>query len=211
MKDRWLLRARIGVRQFTRDGKAVDFVTITSHEKLTTFAQTEYVWREAWPNLYAALKNKSPELQYYIVPERHKDGRMHVHALWTAGVTQKWLKDAARRRGLGHQAKIIAIESDAKASNYMTKYVGKDLGDDVPEKFRRVRVSRFWPDLPAPVTNASGLEWVHCISNASLEAVYKRCVLDNVTLIDMETGQIFDDVDIDARLEATRLQRTKNA
>src|SRR6185369_6375459 len=146
MKDRWLLRARIGVRQFTRDGKAVDFVTITSHEKLTTFAQTEYVWREAWPNLYAALKNKSPELQYYIVPERHKDGRMHVHALWTAGVTQKWLKDAARRRGLGHQAKIIAIESDAKASNYMTKYVGKDLGDDVPEKFRRVRVSRFWPD-----------------------------------------------------------------
>jgi len=36
MASRWVLRAQIGVRKFLADGDVVDFVTITSHEKLET-------------------------------------------------------------------------------------------------------------------------------------------------------------------------------
>ena len=102
MKNQWIMRANIGVHDLIAHDQVVDFVTITSNEKLTTFAQTIYVWRGAWKNLYAALKYQNPLLQYMLVPERHKDGRMHVHALWTANVSKRWLKDNARKRGLGY-------------------------------------------------------------------------------------------------------------
>ena len=89
MASRWRLRAEMGARALLGDGYRVDFVTITSHEKLKDFAATETVWRDAWSKLYAALKRKQPNLEYMIVPEKHKDGRMHVHAVWNAGVSSK--------------------------------------------------------------------------------------------------------------------------
>ena len=84
MGEKWVLRAQIGVRQFIADGRVVDFITITSHEKLKTFEATQAVWRKSWPVLYAAIKRRNHDLEYFIVPERHKDGRMHVHIIWNA-------------------------------------------------------------------------------------------------------------------------------
>lgn len=196
MAETWVLRAQIGVRQFLSAGFAVDFVTITSHEKLHSFEATESVWREAWPVLYAALKRKNKNLQYFIVPEKHKDGRMHVHALWTAGVKQKWLKDNGRRRGLGYQSKVKPVSDVHQASQYVTKYIGKDLGKDVPKHFRRVRVSQGWPDIPAPNTAENGLKWEYIGTNGALAVVYAECQAKNISLIDMETGAYFDDVDL---------------
>lgn len=192
MAESWVLRAQIGVRQFLSIGLTVDFVTITSHEKLHTFAQTENVWREAWPVLYAALKRKNQALQYFIVPEKHKDGRMHVHALWTAGVSQKWLKDNARRRGLGYQAKIKRVSDVHAAARYVTKYIGKSLGDDVPPKFRRVRVSQAWPVIPAPVTENMGLKWEYTRDEAVLEAIFIDARDKGIALVDMTTGAYLD-------------------
>jgi len=196
MAETWVLRAQIGVRQFIGVGLSVDFVTITSHEKLRDFDSTERVWREAWPVLYAALKRQNKDLQYFIVPEKHKDGRMHVHALWTAGVRQKWLKDNARRRGLGYQAKIVKIEDAHQAAKYVTKYVGKSLGDEVPKRFRRVRVSQGWPDIPAPKTENQALKWEYVGTNGALSVVYAECQEKGISLIDLETGEYFDDVDL---------------
>ena len=196
MREYWILRAEIGVRQFITQEIRVDFVTITSHEKLKTFAATEAVWRGAWDRLYKAIKRRAEVFEYIIIPERHKDGRMHVHALWTANVGKRWLKDNARKRGLGFMADVTPIETAHSAVKYVTKYVGKDLGADAPPHFRRVRVSRNWAEVPVPITDLSGLEWLHVGTNGALSALYERCNREKFSLIDLETGAFFDDVDL---------------
>jgi len=196
MADRWSLRAQMGVRTLQNQGDLVDFVTITSHEKLKTFAATENVWRSAWAALYSALKRKKPSLEYFIVPERHKDGRMHVHCIWNASVSQTWLKNNARKRGLGYQCKVIHLTSERSPAKYVAKYIGKDLGADCPPHFRRVRVSNNWSDIPKPATNAMGLRWEYVGTNGALQIVYNECQSKRITMIDQKTGQIFDDIDL---------------
>lgn len=197
MVEHWSLRANLGVQQILRRGEPLDFVTLTSHEVLKNFAQTENVWRKAWAPLYNAIKRKNITLQYMIVPEKHKDGRMHVHALWNAGVSKKWLKDNARKRGLGYQVEVKHITQGENAARYVVKYVGKDLGSDVPDHFRRVRVSQNWADIEKPNTGLGEVRWEHITTNAALLSVYEECKEKHIMLIDQKTGEVFDDVDLD--------------
>lgn len=198
LRDRWVLRATMGIKQFLSEGLPVDFVTITSHEKLTTFAQTEVVWRSAWNSLYSAIKRRSRRFEYMIVPERHKDGRMHVHALWTAGVSKKWLKDNARKRGLGFMADVKHISAeDLRPARYISKYIGKDLGENVHKHFRRVRTSQGWTDIPEPKTDQSGLNWFYVTSDRELWMVMKRCEIEQIDMIDGRTNQLWDYEPID--------------
>jgi len=201
MAENWKLRAMIGVRQYIGAGLHVDFITITSHEKLPDFAATEAVWRKAWPVLYAALKRRSTNLHYFIVPEKHKDGRMHVHALWTANVTQKWIKDNARKRGLGYQAKRRSVEDAGKAVRYVGKYIGKSLGADIPPRFRRVRVSQGWPEIPIPVTPLVGLRWEYISGNGLLAVVMAECQAKHISMIDLATGEFWDAEDLGTEAE----------
>jgi len=196
MAERWGFRAYLGSQEIIRRGEPLDFVTITSHEKLRDFSATEAVWRRAWGPLYNALKRENVNLEYMLVPEKHKDGRMHVHALWNAGVSQKWLKDNARKRGLGYQCKIIHVASGGRAQQYVTKYIGKSLGADCPPKFRRVRVSNNWADIPQPATEHDGLRWEYVGTNGALQIVYDECQSKHIAMIDMKTGEKFDDVDL---------------
>lgn len=196
MAERWALRAEMGAREIHRRGEPLDFVTITSHEKLSNFDATERVWTLAWSTLYAALKRQKQELMYMLIPERHADGRMHVHALWNAGVSKRWLKDNARKRGLGYQAEIKHVSHDGSATKYVTKYVGKSLGDDVPKRFRRVRVSQNWVDIPKPDNQLVNLRWEYVGTNGALSIVYEECQAKGLTLIDLATGELFDDVDL---------------
>jgi len=192
----WGMRASMGSKQILRRGESLDFVTITSHERLKDFAATETVWRSSWGALYNAIKRQKKQFDYMIVPERHKDGRMHVHALWNAGVSKRWLKDNARKRGLGYQCEVIHVTGEGCAQKYITKYVGKSLGDFYAPHFRRVRVSRGWADVPLPNNELAALRWEHIGSNGALQVVYEECQAKNITLIDLESGQIFDDVDL---------------
>lgn len=201
LSARWVLRAEIGIRQYIGAGLHVDFITVTSHEKLPSFEATEAVWRKAWPVLYAALKRRAIKLEYFIVPEKHKDGRMHVHALWTADVTQKWLKDNARRRGLGYQAVVKRDMPTHALTSYITKYIGKSLGKDVPKHFRRVRVSSGWPDIPQPVTPLVGLRWEYINSNGALSAVYHEARIKGYDIVDLKTGEFFDDIDLGTQID----------
>lgn len=196
MASLWALRAEIGSREILLAGGTLDFVTITSHEKLRDFESTERVWRSAWNALYCAIKRKAPNFQYMIVPEKHEDGRMHVHALWNAGVSKRWLKDNARKRGMGYQAEIKSISNSGGAQKYVVKYVGKSLGDNVPDHFRRVRVSNNWAKVPEPNNALVGLRWEHIGTNGALDVVYRECQAKNIALIDLASGEIFDDVDL---------------
>jgi hypothetical protein len=196
MSENWILRAEIGARELINNGARVDFVTITSHEKLKSFAATETIWRSAWRTLYAALKRQNVNMQYMIIPEKHEDGRMHVHALWSAGVSKRWLKDNGRKRGLGYMADVDQVKSPRAAVKYVTKYIGKSLGEDVPKRFRRVRVSQGWAEVPKPETVYNALRWEYVGSNGALITVYEECAAKHISLIDIETGEIFDDVDL---------------
>jgi len=200
MRDRWVLRAKIGVQEFLDNDIRVDFITITSNEKLTNFAQTEYVWRDAWSKLYAALKRKNKALEYFIVPEKHKDERMHVHALWTASVTKKWLKDNARKRGLGFMADVTEVKTTKGATGYVTKYVGKDLGEDVPKGFRRVRVSQGWAEIPKPETEHNLYRWEYILNEQDLAIIVERCQKRHIDMVNVKTGEFWDwdDFDISA-------------
>ncbi len=195
LATKWVLRAEIGTREFLSENVPVSFVTITSHEKLRDFKATEAVWRSAWPPLYKAVKRKADIFEYMIIPEKHKDGRMHVHALWTADVTERWLKDNARKRGLGYEAKVKPVTEVSHATRYVTKYIGKSLGEDVPAHFRRVRVSQQWAQVPKPETELTGLQWEHLAFDDDLQIVYEECDYYHLRLIDIRTGENWDGED----------------
>jgi len=205
MSERWSFRAALGAQAVLARGERLDFVTITSHEKLPDFAATERVWRDAWSTLYAAIKRQRENFQYMIVPERHKSGRMHVHALWNAGVTQRWLKNNARKRGLGYECKIIHVTAERHSQQYILKYLGKSLGVDCPLHFRRIRVSRGWATIPEPDSPLNGLRWEYVGSNGALQTVYDECAAKHITLIDAATGEIFDDVDLGTIIASTAM------
>lgn len=196
MSEKWGLRAHMGSREILTQGDKLDFVTITSHEALKTFEATERVWKSAWSALYNAVKRHKTALEYIVIPECHKDGRMHVHALWNAGVSQKWLKDNARKRGLGYQCKIVHISAEGRAAQYVTKYIGKSLDFDYPARFRRVRCSNNWVDIPKPNSHDSALRWEYVGTNGALQFVYEQCEVRGYSLIDKQTGEMFDDVDL---------------
>jgi len=187
----------MGVRKMMLEHQFVDFVTITSHERLRNFAQTETVWRSAWPEIYNVLKRRNPALEYMLIPERHKDGRMHVHAIWNAGQGRKQLKKIVRSRGLGYMLDVSHIAEPHNAVWYVTKYVSKDLGADVPAKFHRVRVSQNWPRIAKPDNDAARMKWEYITTPRALEVIYSECEEKHIDLIDIKTGSNFEDVGVE--------------
>jgi len=201
MSERWSMRASGGTRDMIRNGESVDFVTVTSHEKLKTFSQCSYVWSSAWSKLHKRLdrEHKSEaRAQYLIVPERHKDGRMHIHALWNFGVGQSWLKTNARQCGLGYQCDVKKLTNGLQASKYVSKYLSKSLGDDVPKRFRRVRTSLRWYDIEAPNSALSSLSWTYVTTNRQMNDIYRVATLMSYDMYDVGSGCVFDDIDLDA-------------
>jgi hypothetical protein len=201
MKQRWLMRAEMGARRIIHDYDFLDFVTLTSHEKLRTFDSSYNVWQKAWPVLYSAIQRRRKGFQFMIIPEQHEDGTLHFHCLWNAGKNQRWLKDNARARGLGYMVDVQAVSEPISAVRYVTKYVGKSLGDWVPARFRRVRTSQDWPDIPDPHTMLSNLKWEYLREFSAVAAVMRECQIKRFSLIDIATGENFETVDLPAFLQ----------
>lgn len=196
LRDRWAMRASIHVSRLLREGRRISFITLTSHERLRTFAASEAVWSMAWDTLYQAYKRRNAEWSYMMIPEQHKDGRMHVHGLWSGDVTKRWLKDRGRKSGMGYMADASVIKETSYAVRYVTKYLSKALGDDMPAHFRRVRISQNWAEIPKPDNKLVGLEWHYVAGNGALVSLYQDAEYMGYRLIDVGTGQVFDDVDL---------------
>lgn len=147
--NRWIIRGMVGSEALLAEGIATDFVTITSHEKLSP-AATFRVFPLAWPKLYRRYKravDSSDPKSFIAVPERHKDGRLHSHLVITGRLGERWWKDNARECGLGYQAKEEEVETIG-VGGYIAKYLGKTLTEKWPKNKRRVNTSRNWPALP---------------------------------------------------------------
>jgi len=124
------------------------FITITSHKKNKTFSQTVYVWPKAWKKLANRMRYKYQGIRYVLLPEQHKDGRLHVHALASGGITHKWLKKACTKSGLGWRCESKYLGDSLAAIGYVTKYLAKSLQViEWPPKFRRIRTTTKWPPL----------------------------------------------------------------
>jgi hypothetical protein len=164
LKAMWGQRIYYGVnvgRQFW--GWETSFVTLTSHEKLKTFQATAAVWPKVWSKLAPRLRRKYGSFEYARVPEMHKDGRLHFHFIMSIEPQKTWLKKNARTSGGGYQVDIQKVVDGSLASWYVTKYLGKSMGQAADEfsklKMRRVSVSRGWPELPQNPEFVSDVTW----------------------------------------------------
>jgi len=94
------------------------------------------------------MRYKYKGIRYVLLPEQHLDGRLHIHALASNGVENRWLKNNARACGLGFMNESDLIENHKDAIPYMVKYLDKAIADENwPNRFRRVRTSQKWPKL----------------------------------------------------------------
>jgi len=96
---------------------------------------------------------------------------------------------------------VQGVNEPVHAVRYVTKYVGKNLGDNVPLRFRRVRTSQDWPDIPDPNTMLSGLKWEYLREFSAVAAVMRECQNKRFSMIDIETGENFETVDLPAFLQ----------
>lgn len=143
----WVARVAYGLEIFTLQGDTWQFVTLTSHRKLKTFNQTLYVWRKAWPRLYARMKRRADTIRYVLIPEKHDDERLHAHMIVNRDFGTRFYKDGSAAVGLGYIAENEPCDDPVKGALYCSKYVSKGIGVEVwPKYLRRVQTSQNWPE-----------------------------------------------------------------
>lgn len=203
LRQHWTQRAAHGAKVLLDEGNTLYFATLTCHERNKTFEAGAASFPDAWGKLHKRLNRTSDTREYLLIPEHHKDGRLHMHAIWTFPVKTRWLKDNGRSCGFGYMNQIgrrghldEEIHDPATVSDYVSKELGKQLGYTVPPRFRRVRVSKHWAALPLPDTDTSELDWHYIGGNGALNAVYEECDHLKLTIIDVRTGEMFDDIDM---------------
>jgi len=98
-----------------------------------------------------ARRREGRKLEYAAFVEEQSRGVPHLHAVATATITTRELKDLATKCGFGHQAKAEPVKGSA-VGWYVAKYLTKSDGTmpNAPDHHRRVRFSRNWPELPDP-------------------------------------------------------------
>lgn len=172
-KRLWTVRVYHGAETLGESGIPINFLTITSHGKLDAAASIR-VFPHAWSLLQHRARYATGGFDYVLIPERHKDGRLHVHALETAGLGKRWWKDNAAACGLGYMADETVARSAAGAAYYATKYLSKNLEyTGWPKGFRRVRTSRKWPKLP-DMPEIPGWEWRKLKNDEDLAGTIER-------------------------------------
>lgn len=82
----WALRVYTGIEKFQADEPAIwHFITLTSHQNLKTFESTLAVWPKAWAKLSTRMRRQAKangqSMRYVLIPEKHKDGRLHTHMM----------------------------------------------------------------------------------------------------------------------------------
>lgn len=142
------IRAYLGAKEALDSGDALNFLTVTSHEKLPAWRAWE-VMPKAWDRLNRRAKRRQPDGQYFAVREFTERGIVHMHAITTYDLGKRFWKDAGRACGLGYMADVDAVRSPPGAGAYVLKYLFKASdGPSFTKGARRYNASRGWPALP---------------------------------------------------------------
>lgn len=123
------------------------FITVTfDGSKLDRYDYDEVV--ERYSKLLDNIKQrKAPALEYVFVPELHKDGAFHFHGL-LRNIDGLTLKYSGRKDKKGNKVYNLSdfnlgfntatyVESTAKVSTYLIKYISKDLIQTLGESRKR--------------------------------------------------------------------------
>ena len=117
------------------------FVTFTFAEDRWNYDEKKRQLRK-WFNNFKSRQMKDRVFEYLVVPELHDDGAIHFH-----GLIQGDLSDHISRK-YGYNDKFVInsfrfgiceiekVKNRYKVSNYITKYITKDLLDQVKNKRR---------------------------------------------------------------------------
>lgn len=172
----WVHRIAAGVQVYQNAGEDWSFATLTANRFRRGFDKSLGDWRHHWPVLYRRIKRyvAPAKLHFVMLPERHRDGTVHMHVLWSAvfpgvrayrkktGETyyrSRWLSDNCNGVGLGWAHDNRPLDGAMAAASYATKYISKTLGqEDWPDYLRRVRTSHHWP-IPDVPRMADPYEW----------------------------------------------------
>ena len=210
-RRRWTARIAHGVNHYMQqENERFWFVTLSTHENLFTFDAQLAVWTDGWKKLYWRMRRyHGGSLHYALLPELAPEtGRLHQHAIVNQsfganprkspkkGYSCSWLHDNPRQCGLGYANDIKPVESPALAAWYTAGYIGKTLGVAAwPENFRRIRTSTNWPELPELPGQADALAW-GVIKPALLDALISQVWRDGYDVVDVNTGEILEVIDL---------------
>lgn len=153
-----LNRTRSALYMYARQCDWEYFITLTySPDKIDSRYDFSLCMKKTHKWINNCKNRKARELLYLLVPEQHKDGAWHIHGLLcnTTGLT---FTDSGKR----YDGKIVynlddwklgfstatKVADTCKVSNYITKYITKDLCAVTPGK-QRYFVSK---SIPKPKT-----------------------------------------------------------
>lgn len=132
-----LNRTRSALYMYARQCNWEYFITLTySPDKIMNRYDFSLCMKKVRTWIHDCKKRKAADLLYLLVPEQHKDGAWHIHGLLcnTTGLT---FTDSGKR----YDGKIVynlddwklgfstatKVTDTYKVSNYITKYITKDL------------------------------------------------------------------------------------
>lgn len=141
-----LNRTRSALYMYARQCNWEYFITLTySPDKIESRYDFSLCMKKAHKWIDNCKQRKAKDLLYLLVPEQHKDGAWHIHGLLcnTTGLT---FADSGKR----YDGKIVynlddwklgfstatKVTDTYKVSNYITKYITKDLCAITPGKQR---------------------------------------------------------------------------
>lgn len=137
------------------------FVTITASEHTRGFDASLANLKQGWTKLAERLRRLNGTRHYVLIHEKHRDGTLHMHMLYNAALTTKWLRAACRACKMGYMAKAERLRNAKSSGKYVSKYLAKGIasGDEFPIRFKRVRYSVGFPVFQFP-DREKDYDWV---------------------------------------------------
>lgn len=153
-EQRSLRRTKKAIRYHVINNKHTHFLTLTFNEKYPT-NELRIKRVDTW---LKSMRRKYGDIIYCLVFELHKSGLIHVHGVMNlegfslrrakSPKTNKELYDSSGRDIYNLKdwdstgfSTVTKLEDSTKVSNYITKYVTKDLEKVVPQNKKRYRAS----------------------------------------------------------------------
>lgn len=129
-------RSKNAIYEYSRANSWEYFITLTFNKQKINRYDYDEVSRKVGKWLNNARSRLSKDLKYIIVPELHKDGAYHLHGLLANTGDLKFIDSGIKNNGhivynisnfnLGFTTATTIIDT-LKASNYITKYITKEL------------------------------------------------------------------------------------
>lgn len=131
----------------------------------------------------------APKLMYVVVPEKHKDGAWHFHAIVANTGKLEFVDSKRRKKGeviynlkqysLGFST-ATKVKDTYRVSSYITKYITKDICRDLPGR-QRYFASQ---NIPKPTSTFYQL-------NYGRQGEYNPFT-ETFEKVDEETGEVFE-------------------